>query len=201
MIYRWLRFKVLTLLWYTPLRLWSLKRLPKHTRGYEYYWVSEEGKKYRETCVARQGKKGSKPLVDDPTFEEIRAALDTYTPESVLEAGCGWGRILEELAPFYSIEGCDISDDLLAQVPASIPTFKYDLVHPTPLERTWDLVFCRAVLMFFVTNPDHMKKAVETMEAMASKKVIVWDWPHVCEAARPFATDKTEFRYTKLRDE
>lgn len=201
MKYADLRFKILTLLWYTPLRPWVRKRLPKHTRGYEYYWVSEEGKQYRETCVGRQGKGGTKPLVDDPTIEELREALDQYQAKTVLEAGCGWGRLLEEIAPYYEVSGCDISDDLLEQVPESIPTFKLDLVDPLPLEKKWDVVFCRAVLMFFIDNPEQMKKAVKTLESLAIKKVIVWDWPHVCEAARPNASSLVEFRHTKLRNE
>lgn len=201
MSYSQLRFWILTLLWYTPMRPWVNKRLPRHTRGYEYYWTSEEGKEYRKICIERQGKGGTKPLLDDPTFAEIRAVLDGYAAKTVLEAGCGWGRILEELAPWYQVEGCDISDDLLSYVPTSIPTFKLDLVQPHPVHKKWDVVFCRAVLMFFIDSPDQMRKAVETLESLADKKVIVWDWPHVCEAARPFATDKTEFHYTKLRNE
>ena len=201
MTYRELRFKKLTLLWYTPLRSWARKRLPRHTRGYEYYWTSEAGKEYRRIIVERQGKHGTKPLIDDPTIPELRAALDRYTPKTVLEAGCGWGRLLEELAPYYAIEGCDVSEELLSQVPEHIPTFILDLVRPKPIDRQWDVVFCRAVLMFFIDQPEHMRTAVETLESLARTKVIIWDWPHICEAARPYASDKVEFRYTKLRDE
>ena len=194
----------LYILWYIPgFRSFAERRLPTHKRGYRYYWTSDEGKKYRLAMYKRQSKESDTPLVDNPTVEEMRSAIDPYVPKNVLEVGCGYGRILEQLKPFYDIEGCDVSDDLLALAPQGIKTFKLDLVNPDNRwlqshKGKWDVVFCRAVTMYFKEQPEDMRKAMRTMELLANKKVVVWEWAHVLEAMKPYKSNKFEFHIMKV---
>ena len=190
-----LRFAILNFLWHIPgFRAYAEKRLPRHARGYRHYWESAEGKQYRMHMMERQ-----QHLDENPSLAEIRAALDAHSPAKVLEVGCGYGRTLAALAPFYTVEGCDIAEDLLALVPKEIPTFRLDIVHPEAVwleahRGAWDVIFFRAVTMYFKENPEEMKRAMQTVEALAKKKVLVWEWMHVCDAMQKvYPSEKFEY--------
>lgn len=170
-------------------------RLPHYKRGYEHYWMGEAGKDYRLSAFNRQ-----QDLATNPTFEEMREAIDYYNPDTVLEIGCGWGRVLDALSPYFNIEGYDVSDDLLALVPPHLAASKFDLVRDVP-QRTWDVVIATRVFMYFADHPEDMKKAVAAADAFAVNKVIVWEWPHVIEEMKPYATNKFEFRPIAYRKE
>src|SRR5882672_5512354 len=85
-------------------------------RDYVRDWVDSRGRDYRLRVFERQRKGGLQPLVSNPTVAEIRQALEACSPsmkDSILEVGCGWGRLLEELHSDFDIAGCDVSDDML----------------------------------------------------------------------------------------
>lgn len=174
-------------------------------RDYVRDWVSPEGKAYRERVFARQSAAGLKPLRDNPTFDEIRTAIDRHHPAKVLEFGCGWGRVLEVLHPYYDIEGCDVADEYLAKVPPTIPTFKLDILTPPAgfIEThrgAWDVLFCRGVMLAF--SPDQMRTAMANLEQMAAKKVLIWEWAKVTKAmARAYPSPKFEYHPTVEKDE
>lgn len=174
---------------------------PYYKRSYLHYWVGNKGKEYRKNTYLRQSKDGTLPLISNPAVTEIRKELDKYAPESVLEIGCGWGRLLSELVPFYRIEGCDISEEYLAQCPPETNAFKCDIITGIP-NRKWDVVFTRAVIQYFVNDTEVLLMALQNVESTAKRKVIFWEWPHVCaEIQKTYPSDKFEFRHMKYREE
>jgi trans-aconitate methyltransferase len=188
MVYQKMRLRLLSVLSCIPLmRSWAERRLPRHERGYKYYWEDSGSLAYREDMYRRQ-----RDMDANPTFDEMRAAIAAYSPSSVLNVGCGYGRELEALAPFFSIEGCDIAEDLLAKARGDLSVFRFDIVEDST-DRRWDILFCRAVMMYFA-EPDIMRKAMRNMESMAVKRVIVWEWPHVCRFMQEtYPSEKFEY--------
>ncbi len=104
-------------------RAWAEKRLPKHAKGYSYYWKLDSSKNYREDMYRRQ-----KDMDANPTFEEMRLAIQAYSPKSVLNVGCGYGRETKALSPYFDIEGCDIAEDLIEKARGDLQIFKFDIV-------------------------------------------------------------------------
>jgi SAM-dependent methyltransferase len=84
-------------------------------RPYQKRWIGKEGAAFRQDLYDRQRKRGSDPLVDNPTIDEIKSCIRKHAPKRVLEVGCGWGRLLEDLVSDFDAYGCDISSDLLAR--------------------------------------------------------------------------------------
>jgi SAM-dependent methyltransferase len=170
-------------------------------RDYEKNWILKEGKKYRDVVYRRQSATGSRPLISNPTYDEMRAVFDTFSARRLLEVGCGWGRILEALHPYYEIEGCDISDDYLSLVKAPAKAFKLDVINPPNnfLEEHaggWDVVFCRGVMLYL--DRPQIRKAMENMAKLASKRVVIWEWPHVCRIMHSENPDP-KFNYTPIK--
>jgi SAM-dependent methyltransferase len=197
-----LKSLLLDLLARSPLRSLIRSRLPVHGKGYAHYWENAAGAEYRKRTFDRQHAGGTKPLIENPTYEEIQSALDRHQPKNVLEVGCGWGRILEELSATYDIEGCDLSEDLLAKARKDLKTFKLDIVSPPSgwvesHQDHWDVVFCRAVMMYFYEQPEDMRRAMATAESIAKTKVIVWEWPHIIERMKKTNPSK-KFEYHPL---
>ena len=60
-----------------------LRRLSITPPQRDYYrdWISDEGKIYRQKVCERQKKDGSKPLVANPTMDEIR--MDVFLKYSI----------------------------------------------------------------------------------------------------------------------
>lgn len=188
MTYRAFRLFVLNILSLIRVtRSWAERRLPRHERGYRYYWEQAGSAGYREDMYRRQ-----KDMDANPTFEEMRRTIAAHDPSTVLNVGCGYGRELEALAPFFSIEGCDIAEDLLAKAKGGVSVFRFDIVEDST-DKKWDILFCRAVMMYF-TEPEVLRKAMQHMEAMARKKVIVWEWPHICRFMQDtYPSEKFEY--------
>src|SRR5258707_15393363 len=95
-------------------------------RDYLRDWVNPEGLAYRIQVYERQRKGGTQPLIENPTANEVRNALRAYQPRSVLEVGCGWGRLLEDLDGEFNVEGCDVSPDMLKLCSTNLKTFHLD---------------------------------------------------------------------------
>jgi len=177
------------------------------TRDYLRDWVNEEGKEYRINVYQRQGKGGQKPLISNPTFQEVKQALRPHSPNSVLEVGCGWGRLLDELKDEFNVEGCDISDDMLGLCPPGLKVFKLDIVKVDEnfLQKNmnhWDVILTRGVMLYFMNSPQQMAKALENLSRLANKKVLFWEWLEVCEHMKKvFSHSKFEFHPIEKRDE
>ena len=174
-------------------------------RDYMKAWVLPEGAEYRRAVYERQRASGTQPLTDNPTVVEIREALAAHQPASVLEVGCGWGRILRELmigAP-YAILGCDVSIDMLSRPEAQgLPAFIWDITQPSVngSDFVFDVLFCRAVMMYLTR--EQKAAAMRNMESIARRKVLVWEWRDVCrERQAVHHSDKFEYHPIEVKDE
>jgi 2-polyprenyl-3-methyl-5-hydroxy-6-metoxy-1,4-benzoquinol methylase len=173
-------------------------------RDYKSAWVLPEGHEYRMAVYERQRAGGTRPLVDNPTVEEIRDALLEHTTigGTVLEVGCGWGRLLKPLWEKFTITGFDVSAEMREIADPSIRTriFSVDITQPAICRPLWDAVFCRGVMMFI--PPDKLAQAMRNMESMARKKVLVWEWTDVNKAMRKaYRSDKFQYFDIPVRDE
>lgn len=181
---------------------YAYKRLPRHKSGYKHFWI--ENKEYLNILEEKQN------AVDyligkHPSPKQLFNALEKYAPKNVLDIGCGYGRqlnILKSLNPLFKIQGCDITQkwvDVAKQ--RGFDVFQLDIVEPPDdfliaRHNEWDISFCRAVMTFFVEKPEEMKSAMRTMDYITRKKVIVWEWRHVCDYMRKvYPSDKFEYHY------
>ena len=187
----------------------SLKKssLLNPNRDYIKAWVGEEGRQYRENVYNRQKEGGGKPLIANPKFEEVKRVLKLHSPQSVLEVGCGWGRLLKELRAEFYVEGCDVSDDMLKLCPSDIKVFKLDIIQASPqfLKENlfkWDVIFTRGVMLYFCNSPLVMDKAMHNLIVLANKKIIVWEWPEVCGYMKSICkSEKFDYRPIKHLNE
>ncbi len=149
---------------------------------YRELWASPESA-YRDEVYARQSKDGTKPLMDNPTIEEVERVLRSYEAQNILEVGCGWGRLSGPLiGKFRSVTGCDISTALLLRCPPGMGLFVYDIASPVgPFEPRYDVVFLRGVLNYIINDEKLMANARRNLALMAKKKVILWELPEVCK--------------------
>ena len=179
-------------------------------RDYVRDWVDSRGHDYRLGVFERQRKGGLKPLVSNPTVAEIRQALEACSlsmKDSILEVGCGWGRLLEELHSDFDISGCDVSDDMLGLADPRLKTFKLDIATENiPFmranEQRWDVLFTRGVMLYFMEVPVQMAYAMNNMLMLAAKRIIIWEWPEVCAKMRQFSSSpKFEYRPIEHRSE
>ena len=176
-------------------------------RDYLNDWVKPEGKNYRLGVYERQKKNGIQPLSSNPTAVEIKDVLSPYQPDLVLEAGCGWGRLMEEIEDEYRVEGFDISDDMLKLCPRHLKVFKLDIVKPSKKflqnnKNHWDVIFTRGVMLYFMDYPDQMREAMGNMLKLAKKKIIFWEWPEVCDRMRKMSKNKKfEYQHIEHRSE
>lgn len=171
-------------------------------RDYRRDWVNPEGAAYRMGVYERQRKGGEKPLVENPSADDVRSALKAHGARSVLEVGCGWGRLLEEISPEFEAEGCDVSDDMLRLCAKGLKTFHHDItVENIPFLRAnagrWDAIFTRGVMLYFMEFPVQMAYAMNNMMMLSAKKILIWEWPEVCDRMRDFS-DSPKFEYHPL---
>lgn len=169
---------------------------------YRSVWADDEGRAYREEVYARQSDGGTKPLTDNPTIAEVVAAISFYEAKEVLEVGCGWGRILAQIAPrFQRVVGCDIAQDLLDKVPEGLMAAPCDIGRPGAklVLGRFDVVFSRGVLHYLLDDPEAFECARHNMALMARRRVILWELPEVCD--RLASDSKFECRRIERRDE
>jgi 2-polyprenyl-3-methyl-5-hydroxy-6-metoxy-1,4-benzoquinol methylase len=189
-------------------RLFRRQPVAARNRDYVRDWISPDGLPYRVRTYERQRKGGTRPLLSNPTTAEIVAAFAAHQAHSVLEVGCGWGRLLAELAEHeYDLHGCDVSEHMLGLCPPGLQVFLHDIAveddrFVAANAGRWDVVFTRGVMLYFVEAPNEMAQAMRNMEALAARKVIVWEWPEVCEQmARTWPSRKFEYHVSEHRDE
>src|SRR6266850_3014876 len=176
-------------------------------RDYVRDWVDSRGRDYRLGVFERQRKGGLKPLVSNPAVAEIRQALTACNPGSILEVGCGWGRLLDELHCDFDITGCDVSDDMLGLADPRLKTFKLDIATENipfmrAKEQRWDVLFTRGVMLYFMEVPVQFAFPINNMLMLAARRIIIWEWPEVCEKMRQFSSSpKFEYRPIEHRSE
>ena len=178
-------------------------------RPYQKRWISKEGASFRQDLYARQRKKGSEPLVDNPSVDEIKTCIRKHAPQRVLEVGCGWGRLLEDLVSEFDVYGCDISSDLLSRADKSLKSklLSIDIAEQDPelasmYKGTFDVLFTRGVMQELMDDPDLILQAMKNMEQLANTRTLVWEWPEVCELMQSLhKSDSFEYYPIKHRPE
>lgn len=104
---------------------------------------------------------------------------------SVLDVGCGWGRWLEQLYPEFNIWGCDVSADMLAQVPAHLKdrVFELDIAAESFDHTTcsaYQVGICRGVLHYMLENDELFRRTVLNLRKLIRGSILVWELPEVC---------------------
>jgi trans-aconitate methyltransferase len=168
--------------------------------NYRQIWTSAEGAGYRRGMYDRQRAGGRNPLTDNPDVGEIAAEIRKHAPRSVLEVGCGWGRLLTGLQGEFELEGCDVSREMLVHCPPHLDVFEWDICSNEAIARDYDVIFSRGVFMYF--NDQECLRAMRNLSSMAGQAVLIWEWSHVCERMRR-AFDNTMFQFhpIEVKDE
>jgi SAM-dependent methyltransferase len=168
-------------------------------QDYQLAWLSPEGESYRRQVYERQHKAGTQPLRSNPTVDELRRDLRAHGPKTILEVGCGWGRLIGEFADEFAVTGCDVSPSMLQLCPKDLDVFLFDLAIDQrqflqARERQWDVVFMRGVIMYLVDHSDQTACAMNNLLLMAKSAILVYEWPEVC-AVMKRVSNNPKFEY------
>lgn len=166
---------------------------------YKRQWVLESGREYRVNTYFRQKKNGSQPLISNPTIEEVKHALSLHNPKSVIEIGCGWGRLLEQLkGEPYSLFGVDLVSMYLHECARNgLQVDQWDITTPYPYGNHWDVAFTRGVMQYFMDRPALMKSAMHNVSTVAHD-VVIFEWPEVCEKMKEVYPSRS-FHYHPIK--
>ena len=118
-------------------------------------------------------------------YAEQEAALEEFLRplefQSVLEVGCGFGRIaslIRRVNPKASYTGLDLSLTMIAaahdRLGADAELVDSALGDFKPKSRTWDLVIAVEVLMH--VPPEGVVKAVRKLDRLAVAHIVTLDW-------------------------
>ena len=145
----------------------------------DQYWT-ERGKTYYQEHKKR-------PLVKRMVFklQEVNIAhlLGMITPKTVLDAGCGYGRITRILAEKYvdarEISGFDISEDQLKVAREycegfNIEFFEQSILEPMDDGPRWDLVVAVELLMHMA--PEDIEDAIDNLTELSRRYILTCDW-------------------------
>ena len=111
--------------------------------------------------------------------------LDELEYDTVLEVGCGFGRIgalVKSLRPDVAYTGIDISPDLIQSARTRVPDGEFygvTLSDFDPGGRTFDLVIAAEVLMHIPTRS--VGRAIDKMHALSSRHIVTVDWTEPVE--------------------
>lgn len=123
--------------------------------------------------------------------QALMALLEGLRFRSVLEVGCGFGRITRLIAgrwPDVAITALDLSPDQLAATGAKVPGA--ELVESTfedfdPGARRWDLVLASEFLMH--VPPESIAEVVAKLRDLTTRDVVTVDWAVPYPPERPIA--------------
>lgn len=163
----------------------------KKKRNYAQDWIDNK----RYVAEVYKGQEGAQ--ITEPTVGELRNALKQYNPQSVLEVGCGWGRLMKPIKSEFNLAGCDIQKDYLEMAKKEgLNVFEWDVVKGVPAIKKYDVLFCYGVLMYF--NEEQIQKAIENMLQITNKKIIIFEWADVCEKILNVVNKKSILNSNKL---
>lgn len=137
------------------------------------YWA-ERGKTYADEAKER----GWWDAEDTPLIE----LLQTLEFETVLEVGCGYGRVGAAILrhfPAVRYTGLDISVDLILAAAKRLGTVELILadLEYFDIDRQWDVVIAANTLGHI--RPDHLKDVWAKLERWAKRDIIHIDWNDV----------------------
>lgn len=107
---------------------------------------------------------------------ELAGVLDGLSFASVLEVGCGIGRVTALLPPTARITVSDLNPDRVAATVARIPgaTGIRSAIQDITSDARWDLVLCVEVLMHI--PPSDIEAACHKLRALSARYVVTCDW-------------------------
>jgi trans-aconitate methyltransferase len=134
------------------------------------YWT-ERGKGYEAEAID----KGWVAVENEPLFR----LLDTLEFSSVLEVGCGFGRVGAAILKHYpnvTYTGIDVSPDLIEAARKRLPDSELIVADLATWDtvRTWDLVVSVSVLGHLL--PQDIANVIAKMRKWATKDVVAIDW-------------------------
>jgi trans-aconitate methyltransferase len=118
-----------------------------------------------------------------PAFDAQEAAildvLDGLSFRSILEVGCGFGRVTRLVAerwPDVPITALDLSTEQLASLQSAVPRVQTveSTIQGFTSRRKWDLVLAVEVLMH--VPPDQIEKVVGKLRRLARTNLVSVDW-------------------------
>jgi hypothetical protein len=111
--------------------------------------------------------------------EQLMALLEVRDFASILEVGCGWGRITKLVhdrwpdKPYHAI---DLSGEAIASARRKVTgvTFDETTIQDFEADRTWDLVLAVEALMH--VKPDEIEAVIAKLLALSTRCVVSLDW-------------------------
>jgi trans-aconitate methyltransferase len=137
------------------------------------YWT-RRGKVYEAEAID----KGWVSVENKPLFN----LLDKLKFSTVLEVGCGFGRVGRAILKHYpdvTYTGIDVSPDLIEAARKRLPTSELIVADLAAwdTERTWDLVVSVSVLGHIL--PADIEAVIAKMRKWATSDVVAIDWDEV----------------------
>jgi trans-aconitate methyltransferase len=138
------------------------------------YW-GQRGRTYEAEAIER----GWVNVENEPLFR----LLDTLEFSSVLEVGCGFGRVgyaIKRHYPHVTYTGIDVSPDLIEAARKRLPDSELivaDLEAWYAGDRKWDLVISVSVLGHI--RPKYIEWVVSQLRRAARNDVVAIDWDEV----------------------
>ena len=182
-------------------------------RDYYQAWVSDAGKEYREDFYKRSRFSGTNPLRDNPTVAELCKSISAHNPKSILEIGCGYGRLLHPVTIFFQelagvpVAGCDVSDDMISLCSNDLDVFHWDIYKKRLKEvryedgkTCFDVAYSRGVFMYF--TKEQLWTAMKHVSEIVDKAILIYEWEWVCTMMkRTFSQGNFEYHYIEQEDE
>lgn len=160
-------------------------------RDYQKNWINNQ--KYIDLVYKEQK---DAPIVE-PTIKELKNALMQHEPKSVLEVGCGWGRLMKPINEEFNLTGCDINNQYLLEAQKKgLTVFHGDIVIGIPSYRKADILYCCGTIMYF--NDKQIEEAITNMIGLAKKKIIIFEWADTCERILKVVNEKLILNSNKL---
>lgn len=151
-------------------------RGPYNSNG---YW-KERGKTYLDEHRKRSLKSR---LVFRIQEGHIAYLLGRIKADTILDVGCGYGRITKMIAENFQdaheITGIDISEDQLMNAREFCAGYRVGFFEQSILERfkfdpRWDLVVAVEILMHI--TPNDIERAIENLTRVARRYILTCDW-------------------------
>jgi SAM-dependent methyltransferase len=138
----------------------------------------------------------------------LHALIQEASPgaRSLLDVACGTGALLAEMRRWYSVEGVDLSADMLAVARRRLPDVSFTQADMRGLDlgRTFDALTCLFSSIGYITEPSELKPAIARLAAhVAPGGVLIvdgwlrpeaWDDGH-----RPRAEEASDSQTTVVR--
>jgi len=142
----------------------------------ENYWIIR-GKGYRDEFKHHDPVRKLRYWNQERQVRNYLKGLPGHV-DSVLEVGCGFGRmtmVLRQVFPGAHIDAIDISPDMIDQARATVPSVNFQVKSLFDLDsEKYDLVFVSEVLLHI--PPDRIDPALDILRSKAKNYFVHLDW-------------------------